>query len=314
MRSPLSIICDIAFIRVVLPAPVPPEISTLSRAREPISSTVATGLEIEPLAISISSVMRRRANLRIEMQAPFSASGGKTMLTREPSARRASTIGLLSSTRRPTAAAMRWAMLAACAASRKRTLDSRILPRCSTNTRSGPLTMMSVMVSSSSSGSSGPRPSMSSTSSPASCRCSRPLSWMCRPSAISASSRSTSTCSRSGVVAAAIVGSRRERQIARSSSRAFGWLTSAREIAITGSVLGGGGGASAGRRPNPRTEELICGTASSCRASVARRPPRPAPAGSRARASRSRSGTRRACAPPGRRAWSPCAAVSADTG
>ena len=35
-----------------------------------------------------------------------------TMLTREPSLRRASTIGLLSSMRRPIAAAMRWQMLA----------------------------------------------------------------------------------------------------------------------------------------------------------------------------------------------------------
>jgi len=34
---------------------------------------------------------------------PFSASGGITALTREPSGRRASTIGLDSSTRRPTA-------------------------------------------------------------------------------------------------------------------------------------------------------------------------------------------------------------------
>ena len=69
-------------------------------------------------------------------------------------------------------------------------------PACrarSTNTRFGPLTMMSVMVSSSSSGSSGPRPSMSSTSSPASWRCSRPLSWMCCSVAISDSTRSTSS-------------------------------------------------------------------------------------------------------------------------
>ena len=42
-------------------------------------------------------------NLRIEMYGPSSASGGNTMLTREPSFSRASTIGLDSSIRRPTA-------------------------------------------------------------------------------------------------------------------------------------------------------------------------------------------------------------------
>ena len=51
--------------------------------------------------------------------------------------------------------------------------DSITLPLRSTKVFSGPFTMMSVMVSSSSNGSSGPSPRMSSTSSPASARCSR---------------------------------------------------------------------------------------------------------------------------------------------
>ncbi len=42
------------------------------------------------------------ANLRIVSIAPSSAIGGMTALTREPSGSRASTIGLASSTRRPT--------------------------------------------------------------------------------------------------------------------------------------------------------------------------------------------------------------------
>ncbi len=50
------------------------------------------------------------------------------MLTRLPSGRRASTIGLLSSMRRPIWAAMRCAMPARCVASRKRTSDRVSLP------------------------------------------------------------------------------------------------------------------------------------------------------------------------------------------
>ncbi len=48
------------------------------------------------------------------------ASGGAMTLTREPSGRRASQIGLLSSTRRPTWLTMRWQMFMSCALSAKR--------------------------------------------------------------------------------------------------------------------------------------------------------------------------------------------------
>ncbi len=41
MRSPLSIICDIALSSVVLPEPVPPEMRMLRRERAAIFSTVA---------------------------------------------------------------------------------------------------------------------------------------------------------------------------------------------------------------------------------------------------------------------------------
>ncbi len=50
-------------------------------------------------------------------------------LTRLPSGRRASQIGELSSTRRPTWLTMRWQMFISCALSRKRTLVSWTLPR-----------------------------------------------------------------------------------------------------------------------------------------------------------------------------------------
>ena len=119
----------------------------------------------------------RRANLRIDRQGPSSASGGKTMLTRLPSASRASTIGLLSSIRRPIAGGdalgdVGQVLVVAEA-------DARTARPCRAARRRpgrGPFTMMSVMVSSSSSGSSGPRPSMSSTRSSASWRCSRAFS------------------------------------------------------------------------------------------------------------------------------------------
>ena len=59
---------------------------------------------------------------------------------------------------------------------------------------------------------------MSCTSSPASARCSRALSWMRRSVAISEISRSTSAVSRSGGIAATAVGSSRARQMVRSSA------------------------------------------------------------------------------------------------
>ena len=80
-----------------------------SRQRAAISSRRAIGrrhrCRTRPAAAKSMAFL---ANLRIEMQGPSSASGGKMMLTRLPSGRRASTIGLNSSMRRPTAAAMCW--------------------------------------------------------------------------------------------------------------------------------------------------------------------------------------------------------------
>ena len=183
------------------------------------------------------------------------------MLTREPSFSRASTIGVLSSMRRPTRDAIRWHTWATCAASRKRTPDSSSLPRRSTNTLSGPLTMMSVIRSSSSRGSSGPSPSMSLTSSRASARCSRPLSWMRRWVAISARVRSTSWVSSSWVSFASEVGSISPRHSVRNST-----------IAAPGGRRGGGGGSAswtgaactavAWRRPNQTGSSLNPRTAS----------------------------------------------------
>ena len=226
-RSPGSIKRDMAFISVVLPEPVPPEMITFSRARPATSSTRATCWVSEPKLTSLAKSIDFLLNLRIEIYGPSSASGGKTILTREPSFSRASTIGLDSSMRRPIAEAMRWEMLATCVASRKRMSDSVTLPRRSMNTRFGPFTMMSVMLSSSSSSSSGPSPSMSWASSAASLRCSRALSWRRCSVAISESTRSTSNASRSGGRLAMTAGSSCARQASRNCVVGAVWSVAA---------------------------------------------------------------------------------------
>ncbi len=58
-------------------------------------------------------------NRRIDSTGPSSASGGMIALTREPSGKRASTIGDDSSTRRPTRLTMRSMIASRCALLRK---------------------------------------------------------------------------------------------------------------------------------------------------------------------------------------------------
>jgi hypothetical protein len=63
---------------------------------------------IEPNCTSWSSVSLSFLNLRMVSAVPSIASGGAITLTRLPSGRRASQIGLDSSTRRPTWLTIRW--------------------------------------------------------------------------------------------------------------------------------------------------------------------------------------------------------------
>ena len=132
MRSPRSIICDMALSRVVLPEPVPPEISTLSRARDAMRSTAAICGDRLAVFSIVSRVIFLVENLRIEMLGPSIASGGMMMLTRLPSARRASTSGVVSSTRLPTAETIREAMFMTWRLSRKTTPEISSLPLRST--------------------------------------------------------------------------------------------------------------------------------------------------------------------------------------
>ena len=90
-------------------------------------------------------------------------------LTRSPDGRRASTIGLDSSTRRLTVETMRSMVCISWSWEAKRRGNCSTRPPRSTKIGSGPLTMISVMDASSSSGSRMPRPRASSTTRRISC-------------------------------------------------------------------------------------------------------------------------------------------------
>ena len=86
---------------VVLPEPVPPDTKMFRRASTHARrNSNISGVEV-PKRIRSSVVNGLAANFRIVMTGPTSDSGGMIALTREPSVRRASTIGEDSSTRRP---------------------------------------------------------------------------------------------------------------------------------------------------------------------------------------------------------------------
>ena len=97
-----------ALSRVVLPDPVPPETRMLRRARTASASrsrsSARQGARRRPARRGPGA---RAAKRRIDSAGPSTASGGITTLTREPSASRASAIGLSSSTRRPSGARIR---------------------------------------------------------------------------------------------------------------------------------------------------------------------------------------------------------------
>jgi hypothetical protein len=106
IRSVAGTAADSALSSVVLPAPVPPEITTLSFACTMARSSATESSSIDAIETSWSSV-NRRGKRRMVSVGPLSASGGMITLTRSPVGRRASTIGLDSSTRRLTCETMR---------------------------------------------------------------------------------------------------------------------------------------------------------------------------------------------------------------
>ena len=107
MRSSSGMKLERMFSSVVLPEPVPPVTTMFLRSRTATCRNSSIGSLIEPNCSRSSPLSLRLLNLRMLRLGPRSATGGITALTREPSARRASTIGELSSMRRPSGATMR---------------------------------------------------------------------------------------------------------------------------------------------------------------------------------------------------------------
>src|SRR5437868_15544631 len=101
IRSSSGTNADIALSVVVLPVPVPPEMRMLSFPFTQAARNCAAFGEIEPKEIRSFIVYGSRENFRIVSVGPLSASGGMIALTREPSGRRASTIGDAAAARRP---------------------------------------------------------------------------------------------------------------------------------------------------------------------------------------------------------------------
>src|SRR3546814_16445567 len=93
--SPGSIIFDKALSIVVLPEPVPPEMTMLNRHAPAILSAVAILSDIDPNLAIMSSVIGLAENLRIEIAVPRKLSGGTLPFTRETSLRPASASGVV---------------------------------------------------------------------------------------------------------------------------------------------------------------------------------------------------------------------------
>ncbi len=154
-----------ALSSVVLPLPVPPEITMLIRALTQAERNSTISRVIALCAIRSSTRSGLAPNRRIESRVPSRASGGMIALTRLPSASRASTIGLVSSTRRPTRPTIRWMIWTRCRVVVEGDVD-RLEPALALDVDVlGPLTRISVMVGSRIRGSSGPRPNVSSSTS-----------------------------------------------------------------------------------------------------------------------------------------------------
>ena len=118
---------------VVLPDPVPPDTRMLKRARtHDRRNVISSGLaEWNRLTMSVGPHFSL-VNFRMVRQGPFNAIGGITTFTREPSFRRASQIGVDSSTLRPTRLTIRSITCRICRSDSKVTADNAGSPLFST--------------------------------------------------------------------------------------------------------------------------------------------------------------------------------------
>src|SRR3546814_11520429 len=88
-RSPGSMSLESALSIVVLPEPVPPEMTMFLRDAPAILRQVAILSDLEPKPFIMSSVIGFSENLRSEISVPFKDTAGTMTLTRLPSRRRA---------------------------------------------------------------------------------------------------------------------------------------------------------------------------------------------------------------------------------
>ena len=108
---------------------MPPEITVETRLFTAPWRNSAIDWVMAPNSTSFSSVSGFLENFRIETEQPSMAMGGMAAFTRLPSGRRASTMGWLSSIRRPTPATMRFTIRSRWSLSRKRMGVSSSSPR-----------------------------------------------------------------------------------------------------------------------------------------------------------------------------------------
>ena len=147
--------------KVVLPEPVPPEMTMLHLTLTSADRSSAMA-GVRAFFLSRSLICRgTTAKRRMVSTGPSSASGGMMAFTREPSGRRASAIGVDSSMRRPTRETILSMIFIRCASSLKRVSVLTMRPPRSTKMCSWPLTMISEIALSAINGSSGPRPMIS---------------------------------------------------------------------------------------------------------------------------------------------------------
>ena len=107
MRSSFGMNDDRTLSVVVLPEPVPPQTNTFRRASTAARRNSNMSGVAVPNRMRSSTVKGEAENFRMVMTGPTRDSGGMMAFTREPSVRRASTIGDDSSTRRPIGAMIR---------------------------------------------------------------------------------------------------------------------------------------------------------------------------------------------------------------
>ena len=134
---------DRALSRVVLPAPVPPAISRLRRASTMPARSGSRALGKSPCFTRPSRSSPWWWNLRMEITTPSRASGGTMTFSREPSGRRASTMGRLSVIGRPTRAVIHSAVRISASGDGNVTPVRWSMPSCSTYTWVCPFTRMS---------------------------------------------------------------------------------------------------------------------------------------------------------------------------